>query len=282
MKKLLAVFAVWGQCIASSIPRECQKEGQIAFTYDQGPSQYTGILLSSLAKAGVKATFHVIPDYLDNPVLSANLRRAANDGHLIGLFVKDSISESNIKAYLSNATAIMKQYINYAPQFLRFPSTGPSASMLKLVTGLGYRVTSYNLDSQDYNALSEVTEADGKGTVYRTVRGILDQIIPPTLGSFVCVQRDLVQASVLQTPAILNYTKARGYKAVKLDACIGMGEIKADEPLEGAGDEGSLREMGANQGGSSRQNGSSNKRNVTPIGYTILVMVLELALVLIL
>jgi peptidoglycan/xylan/chitin deacetylase (PgdA/CDA1 family) len=207
---------------AGKIYRECQKEGMIAFTFDQGPSQYTGILLTHLAKAEVKATFHIVPDYLDNPVISANLRRAATEGHLIGLYVRDSVTEANVKSYLTNATSLMKQYINYQPQFLRFPNPGPSEAMMKAVTALGYKVTSYNLDSQDYNQVGDTTESNGTGNVYGTIRGILDQIVPPTLGSFICVQRDLVQASVSQTPAILNYAKARGYKAVKLDACIGV------------------------------------------------------------
>lgn len=215
---------------ATGVERECRREGMIAFTFDQGPSQYTGILLTSLAKAGVKATFHVLPDYLDNPVLSANLRRAATDGHLIGLFVKESITEASLKSYLSNASTIIKQYTNHQPQFLRFPLPGPSPSVLKLVAGLGYRVTGYNLDSQDYQALNDVTSPDGKGTVFATIKGILDQIVPPTLGSFICVQRDIVQASVQQMPAILNYTKARGYRAVRLDECIGAGvSVDADD-----------------------------------------------------
>lgn len=230
---LVALIYFASFVLGNQVYRECQKEGMIAFTYDQGPSQYTGILLTALAKAGVKATFHIVPDYLDNPVLSANLRRAATDGHLIGLFVKESITEANIKTYLSNATTIVKQYTGYGPQYLRFPSPGPSEGILKIVTGLGYRVTSYNMDSQDYNALNETTDNEGHGSVYTTIRGILDQIVPPTLGSFVCVQRDLVQASVMQTPAILSYAKAKGYKAVKLDACIGVGQDLKLDPLKG-------------------------------------------------
>lgn len=243
------------------LEKECRKEGMIAFTFDQGPSQYTGILLTSLAKAGVKATFHVLPDYLDNPVLSANLRRAATDGHLIGLFVKESITEASVKAYLTNASAIVKQYTNYQPQFLRFPLPGPSPGMLKVVTGLGYRVTSYNLDSQDYQALSEVTSPDGKGSVFATVKGILDQIVPPTLGSFICVQRDIVQASVQQMPAILNYTKGRGYKAVKLDECIGAGaELKAADDADDQSGTETTNDLGGDMKGQAvKSNGAPPK-----------------------
>ena len=225
-----------GPTVALQVYRECRKEGSIAFTFDQGPSQYTGILLTSLSKANVKATFHIVPDYLENPVVSANLRRAATEGHLIGLFVKDNIKEENVKVYLNNACATMKQYINYQPTFLRFTTPGPSDKMLKIVTELGYKVTSYNLDSQDYSYANETTENNGEGNVYRTIRGVLDQIVPPTLGSFICVQRDIVQASVMQMPAILKYVKGRGYKAIRLDECIGNGITPSkdqDEDMDG-------------------------------------------------
>lgn len=203
---------------ASKVYRECKKEGQIAFTFDQGPSQWTGILLSHLAEFGVKATFHVVPDFLNNPVLSANLRRASLDGHLIGLFVHDSIKIDDIEEYLESSKEIIREYVPYNPQFLRFPLPGPSQEMLKKVTGLGYRVTNYNLDSCDYNSINEKHEKDG--SVFWAMRGILDQIIPPTLGSFISVQRDIVEASVRQMPQILEYTKFLGYKAVRLDTCL--------------------------------------------------------------
>lgn len=219
--QVLVVVVATGRAV--QVHRECQREGNIAFTFDQGPSQYTGILLTSLAKAGVKATFHVVPDYLDNPVLSANLRRAAAEGHLIGLFVRDSITEATIKEYLGNATSVIKQYVNYQPEFLRFPLPGPSEAILKIITPLGYKVTNYNLDSLDYNHVSDVTEPNGEGQVFRNIQDILEQIVPPTLGSFICVQRDIAKPSVMQMPAILNYVKGRGYKAVKLDACVGVG-----------------------------------------------------------
>lgn len=215
------------------VHKECRKEGHIAFTFDQGPSQHTGILLSSLASAGVKATFHVIPDYLDNPVISANLRRAANDGHLIGLYVSEAVVEDSLKDYLLNATRKIKNYINYAPTFLRFAGGNPPPSVLKMVHSMGYQVTSYNLDSQDYNSI-EGNSKEKRGAVFQSVQSTLDLIIPPTLGSFIVVQRDIVPASVAQTGEILAYAKERGYKAVRLDACIGAKdvarEVEASKP----------------------------------------------------
>ncbi len=196
----------------------CEREGEIAFTYDQGPSQYTGKLLVTLAKYKVKATFHISPDYLDNPVILAYLRKAAIDGHLIGIFVKEEVKAEEVKDYLAGASAAISRYTNYKPQFLRFPSPGPSEEMLKTVTGLGYTVSTYNLDSQDYNAVNVPVE--GNESVFSVYKDIFDQILPPAKGSFIAIQRDIVQASVEQSDAIIQYALDKGYKPVRLDQCI--------------------------------------------------------------
>lgn len=196
----------------------CEREGEIAFTYDQGPSQYTGKLLVTLSKHKVKATFHVSPDYLDNPVILAYLRKAAMDGHLIGIFVKEEVTADNVKEYLTRASAAIQRYTNYKPQFLRFPAPGPSEDMMKTVTGMGYIVTTYNLDSQDYNAVN--VPVDGNESVFNVYKDVLDQILPPAKGSFIAIQRDIVQASVEQSDQIIQYALDKGYKAVRLDQCI--------------------------------------------------------------
>ena len=161
MKILLsAVLFLVVNLVNAEIYMMCEREGEIAFTYDQGPSQYTGKLLVTLSKHKVKATFHISPDYLDNPIILAYLRKAAMDGHLIGIFVKEEITADDVKEYLTRACATIQRYTNYKPQFLRFPAPGPSEEMLKAVTGMGYIVTTYNLDSQDYNAVNVPVEGN--------------------------------------------------------------------------------------------------------------------------
>lgn len=207
-----------------ALPIGCRKEGEIAFTFDQGPSQYTGLLLSTLARYKVRGTFHVSPDYLHNPVMAAYLRRCATEGHLVGLFVKESIAGSDdavrLTRYLRESAKLLRSLTNYEPTFLRFPVPGPSPTARKVANSLGFRVTSYNLDSLDYNYVDDV-QTGNQGQIYQTFKTTLDEILPPSRGSFIAVQRDIVRASVDQTDAILNYTlKVKGYKAVRLDDCI--------------------------------------------------------------
>lgn len=204
--------------VQSEMYMMCEREGEIAFTYDQGPSQYTGRLLVTLSKHKVKATFHISPDYLDNPVILAYLRKATLDGHLIGIFVKEEVGVEDIKEYLTKASGTIQRYTNYKPQFLRFPAPGPSEEVMKTVTGMGYTVTSYNLDSQDYNAVNVPVE--GNESVFNVYKDLFDQILPPAKGSFIAIQRDIVQASVEQSDRIIQYALDKGYLPVRLDQCI--------------------------------------------------------------
>ncbi len=233
---LLLLTVLVQSVVRSEIYMMCEREGEIAFTYDQGPSQYTGKLLVTLAKHKVKATFHISPDYLDNPVILAYLRKAAMDGHLIGIFVKEEVTAEGVKDYLTRASAAIQRYTNYKPQFLRFPAPGPSEEMLKAVTGMGYIVTTYNLDSQDYNAVND--PVDGNESVFMVYKDLLDQILPPAKGSFIAIQRDIVQASVEQSDQIIQYALDKGYKPVRLDQCIRKPQ-KGDEKESGGGASGS-------------------------------------------
>ena len=241
MKAFLFLLATVCALVKAEIYSMCEREGEIAFTYDQGPSQYTGKLLVTLAKHKVKATFHISPDYLDNPVILAYLRKAALDGHLIGIFVKQAVKDEELKDYLNRASAAISRYTNYKPQFLRFPSPGPSEEALKIVHGLGYVVTTYNLDSQDYNAVN--VPVDGNESVFATYKDILDQILPPAKGSLIAIHRDIVQASVAQSDAILQYALDKGYKPVRLDQCIRKPQPNSELPADEKGKKKSLESM---------------------------------------
>lgn len=240
--------------VSDGIHRECRAAGMIAFTYDQGPSIYTGQLLTALSQANAKASFHIVPEYLDNPVISANLRRAASDGHIVGLFIKGNIKMEDLVPYIQRSSLTIKKYTGYEPRFLRFAVPGPSPEALKQVQGLGYFVTGFNLDSRDYELASYPAGPDGAGPIHHVIKSNLDMIAPPTMGSFIVVQSDLVPASVGQTAAILKLAKEKGYRMVRLDECIGakaeerggkvandgtnkqaIGHVEDDEHVEGSG-----------------------------------------------
>lgn len=221
MKFALICFLCLFNAILCSIYTACSKEGQIAFTFDQGPSYYTGNLLNTLKKHSIKASFHVTTDYLDNPVIMAYIRNAARDGHLIGLFIKhNNFTAADILSHLDHQNNKLQKQVGFKLTFLRFPNPGPSKEVLEKVSNAGYFVTSYNLDSQDYMYGNSTGDE-----IFQVIKSNLDLIVPPAKGSFICVQRDILEPSVKQSDMIIEYAKKKGYTAVRLDECIGKQQL---------------------------------------------------------
>lgn len=66
---------------------QCTQPGTFAITFDDGPYIYTDQILDILKNNGVKATFFVNGQNwgdINDPVNSARVRRAINEGHQIG------------------------------------------------------------------------------------------------------------------------------------------------------------------------------------------------------
>lgn len=207
--------------LGQRVPTACFREGEIALTFDQGPSYYTGILLNILKRENVKAAFHVTPDYLDNPVIMAYLRRAAQDGHAIGLYVKEAEmgNEEVAMAYIKKMCNKLQPHLGQKIVFIRFAHPGPAAGLLKRVHDAGFVVTGYNLDSTDYSFKGFSSEIAIE-KVINSFRMMLDSIVAPARGSFVTIQRDLLDYSVSATESFIKYAKEKGYNFVRLDQCV--------------------------------------------------------------
>lgn len=196
----------------------------------------------------------------------------------MGLFVKESIAGSDdpvrLTRYLRESAKLLRSLTNYEPTFLRFPVPGPSPTARKVANSLGFRVTSYNLDSLDYNYVDDV-QTGNQGQIYQTFKTTLDEILPPSRGSFIAVQRDIVRASVDQTDAILNYTlKVKGYKAVRLDDCIAAGgQGKETTPEAGNHNPTSTEKEDTNQGKNKAQ--SSDASNIAPNLLLLMVILFQ-------
>ena len=228
------ILAFFLPVLSERIPSACFREGEIALTFDQGPSYYTGILLNILKKENVKAAFHVTPDYLDNPVIMAYLRRASQDGHIIGLYVKESEmgNEKSALAYIERMCNKLQPHLGQKITFIRFAHHGPSAGLLKQVQNAGFTVTGYNLDSIDYSFKGFNSDV-AIDKVINSFRVMLDSIVAPARGSFVTIQRDLLDFSVSATEKFIKYAKEKGYNFVRLDQCISPQNtkvIKLDDP----------------------------------------------------
>lgn len=238
---LLSVVAVLQGTIASPLPSRdpiinlCSS-GSFALTFDQGPGISTGIVLDALMEHNVKATFHPVVTFLNEAVVVANLQRAAEEGHLIGLsleedFELDGLSDNDLIGEIDERAEIIKQKIGYKPVYLRIPNYKKlSSEQMALITKKGYIISTYNIDSYDY----------GKNDILGQYKLTLEKMSPNTKGGFISVQRDYLDASAEATGEVIQYIIDKGYNLVTLDQCAkskikdapgpkGLGPIKQRE-----------------------------------------------------
>lgn len=225
----------------ATIQTKCQQRGMFAMTWDDGPAQYTPQLLQTLRSKGVKATFHITTKYLTDPNIQAMIQNIASDGHLIGLRTETdwdlmSMSKEQIQAGLARQANVLASFIGYTPKFVRLPYNKYDDRVLRAVEETGLVVSSFNLESYDYTGDSKKILDSIKLSLSLTGSGA---------GSFISIQHDGVQGSVGVTDKIIDEVKRKGYKFVKLDECLGMGDMRQNkEPLKGADDSLDLGPMG--------------------------------------
>lgn len=260
--KLLAIALVLGSA-QGKIQTQCTQRGMYAMTWDDGPAQYTEQLLNTLDSKNVKVTFHITTKYLTDPNIQSIIQRIAKSGHLIGLRTEASwnlfdMSDEMIRAGLARQANVLASFIGYTPRVVRLPYDKFDDRIVRAVESTGLVVSSFSVETYDYT-----------GSADRIVKSIQ---LPLSLagkgaGSFISIQHDGVQQSVAATAKIIDLVKGYGYKFVKLDECLGLGDMtKNKEPLKGADDSISLGPMGddsmpmpgAGMGGGSPMDGAGD------------------------
>jgi len=260
--KLLALALVVGSA-QGRIQTRCTQRGMYAMTWDDGPAQYTEQLLNTLDSKNVKATFHITTKYLTDPNIQAIIQRISKAGHLIGLRTEADwnlfeMSDDQIRAGLARQANVLASFIGYTPGVVRLPYDKFDDRIVKAVESTGLVVSSFSVETYDYT-----------GSADRIVKSIQLplSLIGKGAGSFISIQHDGVQQSVAATAKIIDLVKSYGYKFVKLDECLGLGDMtKNKEPLKGADDSISLGPMdsdsmpvpGAGMGSGSPMGGASD------------------------
>ncbi len=229
----------------AAIRNTCQARGVVALTFDDGPADYTGQLLNILDSKNAKATFHLTTQYLTDPNVQEVIQRIAGAGHLIGLRTEPSwdlfsMSADQIRASISRQSQVMAQFIGYHPILIRLPYKKYDDKALSAIESTGAVITVHNLETYDYTgdanrilkAYQVSLQLAGKGT-----------------GSFISVQHDGVSASVSVTPQVIDFIRSQNYKLIKLDECLGLGDLtKNKKPLDGGDGEAAPMEIDSTGG----------------------------------
>ncbi|CAG8634929.1 3814_t:CDS:2 [Funneliformis caledonium] len=224
----LSVACVSAQDDGAGFFFKCDAPGTVALTFDDGPSDFTPELLTTLKTAEIPATFFVLGKSINAGQGKAALKAAFDAGHQIAL-------HSNTHADMNTLTAkaIQSEYelnikavedtIGVRPKMARPPYGNCNANCAKVLTGtMGLSIIQWNCDSNDWQYEGKVNEY---GKVYTNMEAIINPSNPKT-DSFITLQHDIKDYSVQMTPKIIDMIKAKGYQFVTVEQCL-SGKIPA-------------------------------------------------------
>ncbi|KAI8384199.1 hypothetical protein BD560DRAFT_474615, partial [Blakeslea trispora] len=204
----------------------CVKEGQIAVTYSEGPSDATARIVRHLNKADARASFFVNATWLYTQQYAMVLKNAYNSGHFIGMTYRvpgdnpSALSDNEIRSNIIENAHIIESVIQVAPKYVRLHYTEQRDPRTEnILKELGFVLVGYNLDSLDY-IKKDLTGPDSIQQVYLdTFEKYKDTY--DSKGSFISIQYDLpFTGSLSATPYIIKTINDKGYSMVRLDGCL--------------------------------------------------------------
>lgn len=211
----------------------CRQPGHVALTFDGGPGAPTGKVLDVLQRRKLLAAFHVNVDALRDQTLRAYVRRAAMEGHTVGIFVPDAslanaaveeealADESLLFQHVSKAANWLMVLTGRSPQYLRFGgkrlqgSSHLPLAWKRLLDAVGMQATRAKADIRDEsNKLDSIWNGLSKAFASSS----------PAHNSFVVKMRDSMSVTAQSLERILDYIEGSGYTIVPLEVCVPLPE----------------------------------------------------------
>ena len=195
------------------------------------PYIYTDRVLDQFASYGFKATFFVTginngKGAIDStPAWSNVIKRMVAEGHQVASHTWSHADLSKITdaqrmdEMVKNEMAI-RNIIGKYPTYMRPPYSSCNAACQTTLKNLGYVVSYFDLDTDDYNQLSNIQVAKDN------FKRILDETPGgPTTGDRLAIGHDIHEQTALNlTGYMLQYLKSKGYRGVTMGECMGEPE----------------------------------------------------------
>jgi len=222
----LLVAGVSAQDDGPGFVTKCVTPGQVALTFDDGPSPFTPKLLGYLKAGGAPATFFTLAGSIAEN--GKFMKQAFDEGHQIALHSNthadmNTLTAAKIKEeYTVNIKAVFDT-IGKTPNYARPPFGNCNANCAKVLTGeMALTVVQWNCDSNDWQYEANVAD---QPKLFTNMANIINPSNPKT-DSFITLQHDIKDYSVEYVPKIIEMIKGKGYKFVTVEECTG-GKIQA-------------------------------------------------------
>ncbi|KAL2918363.1 chitin deacetylase [Polyrhizophydium stewartii] len=193
--------------------RACASADDWAFSYDDGPSSNTPLLLDELKKRNIKATFFVVGfNTIQNPAI---VRRAYAEGHTIGIHTWShphltQLTNAEILSEILYTARAIKQTIGVTPRLVRPPYGDHDSRVRAVINRLGMTAALWNVDTKD---------GDGRDSAAKAGAYIAQQANSTRIGA-VSLQHDLFDYQVAQDPQALDAVVAHKFNIKRIVDCV--------------------------------------------------------------
>ncbi|RPA72947.1 glycoside hydrolase/deacetylase [Ascobolus immersus RN42] len=207
---------------------DCEIPGQVALTYDDGPYIYTTELLDMLKEYNAKATFFITGINLGKGSIDdeatgypAIIRRMVADGHQIASHTwshadLSTLDEATRRSEMIKLEMALRNILGYIPTYMRPPYSSCNAACQATLTTLGYHITYFDLDTQDYLYIQPSETAIPQAIVTQELGARNKQT-----DAALAIMHDIHATSVKNLSRFfLEQLKQGGWKAVTVGECL--------------------------------------------------------------
>ncbi|KAI0880806.1 carbohydrate esterase family 4 protein [Annulohypoxylon maeteangense] len=211
----------------------CRNPGQIALTFEDGPSQYTQDILDLLDHYDFKGTFfmtgtntsvapaarhtHIDDEETGWPALLSRIHETGHQfaSHTYTRARLDGISSQGVAEEMVYNEMAFRNAIGLIPAYMRPPfDVWRDPAVREQLDGLGYHIILHDIDTRDY-------ENDGENTIQKSVEIFNNAIRFDGNGSYIVRMQDTRQWTAMKLlPAVLESMEVRGYKGVTVGQCL--------------------------------------------------------------
>ncbi|KAF9350161.1 hypothetical protein BGX26_011623 [Mortierella sp. AD094] len=205
-----------------NIITSCTVPGTVAMTFDDGPYLYTSGLLDILKAKGVKVTFFMNGDnYSEITNYAAVVKRAYEDGHQIASHTWDhkdltTLKKSDITKEMTKLESAFKSIIGVIPTYMRPPYGSVNNLVLSTVSGLGYKIVTWDEDTEDWQHPTDVNASLNLYKKVLTSSGLKK-------AGHIFLEHDVNHDTALKlAPEAIDLALSKHYKVVPVATCLGV------------------------------------------------------------
>jgi peptidoglycan/xylan/chitin deacetylase (PgdA/CDA1 family) len=201
------------------------KAGTVAITYDDGPYIYTDRVLDMYAAAGFKATFFITGINIGKGAIDEQWRtviqRMVAEGHQVASHTwshqdLSKITEAQVYDQMVKNEMAIRNIIGKYPTYMRPPYSSCNEVCQKVLKQLGYVVSYFDLDTDDYNQLTKEKIEIAKNNFRNAVNSA-----NPATDDKLAIAHDIHELTALNlTVTMIETLQARGFKGVTMGECM--------------------------------------------------------------